>query len=77
MQADLESALNGITQLAERLGLSQRTIHKILTIGEVPSLQIRRRRLIRLSDLRHWLASHEFPRPSENLPNIARRFSVR
>jgi hypothetical protein len=34
-------------------------------------------RLVRLSDLRHWLAGHEFPRSSENLPNVSRRFGVR
>ena len=77
VQSDIESALIGISHLAERLGLSRRTIHRILARGDLPSLQIGRRRLIRLSDLRHWLAGHEVPRPGENLPNIARRFGVR
>ena len=77
MRSDIESTLIGISHLAERLGLSRRTIHRILARGELPSLQIGRRRLIRLSDLRHWLVGHEVPRPGENLPNIARRFSVR
>jgi excisionase family DNA binding protein len=72
MKTDIESALVGINHLAECLGLSRRTIHRILARGELPSLQIGRRRLIRLSDLRHWLAGHEGPRPGENLPNIAR-----
>jgi excisionase family DNA binding protein len=77
VQTDIESALIGISHLAERLGLSRRTIHRILARGELPSLQIGRRRLIRLSDLRHWLAGHEVPpRRGENLPNIA-RFGIR
>ena len=75
MQSDIEAALIGINHLAKTLGLSRRTIHRILAKGELPSLQIGRRRLIRLSDVRHWLAGHEVPRPGENLPNIARRFS--
>jgi excisionase family DNA binding protein len=77
MQTDLEAALIGINHLAAWLGVSRRTIHRILARGELPSLQIGRRRLVRLSDLHHWLAGHELPRPGENLPNISRRFSVR
>lgn len=65
MQTDIEAALIGINHLAERLGLSRRTIHRILARGELPSLQIGRRRLVRLSDVRHWLAGHEVPTPSE------------
>ena len=65
MQTDIESALIGISHLAERLGLSRRTIHRILARGELPSLQIGRRRLVRLSDVRHWLAGHEVATPTE------------
>lgn len=36
MQTDLEAALIGINHLAERLGLSRRTIHRILARGELP-----------------------------------------
>ena len=77
MQTDIEAALIGINHLAERLGLSRRTIHRILARGELPSLQIGRRRLVRLSDVRHWLAGHEVSRPGESLPNISRGFGVR
>jgi excisionase family DNA binding protein len=77
MQTDIEAALIGINHLAERLGLSRRTIHRILARGELPSLQIGRRRLVRLSDVRQWLAGHEVLRPSGNPPIIARRFGVR
>ena len=65
MQSDIESALIGISHLAERLGLSRRTIHRILARGELPSIQIGRRRLVRLSDVRHWLAGHEVATPSD------------
>ncbi len=67
MQSDLGSALIGISHLAERLGLSRRTIHRILAQGKLPSLQIGRRRLIRLSDVRHWLSAHEEPTPGANM----------
>lgn len=55
MQTDIESALIGINHLAERLGLSRRTIQRILAKGDLPSLQIGRRRLVRLSELHRWL----------------------
>jgi excisionase family DNA binding protein len=55
VQTDIESALIGINHLAERLGLSRRTIQRILSRGELPSLQIGRRRLVRLSELHRWL----------------------
>jgi excisionase family DNA binding protein len=74
MQTDLEAALIGINHLAERLGLSRRTIHRILSRGELPSLQIGRRRLIRLSDVRAWLSGCETPTPSANVPNLSRQF---
>jgi excisionase family DNA binding protein len=77
MQTDLESALIGINHLAERLGLSRRTIHRILARGELPSLQIGRRRLVRLSDLRRWLAGYEEPTPSANVTNPHRQFVER
>jgi excisionase family DNA binding protein len=69
-----ESALIGINLLAERLGLSRRTIHRILVRRELPSLQIGRRRLIRLSDVRSWLSGCETPTPSTNVTNISRQF---
>ena len=76
MQTDLEAALIGINHLAERLGLSRRTIRKILARGELPSLHIGRRRLVRLSDLRRWLAGEE-PTPGANVTNLHRQFVER
>src|SRR5271168_4240715 len=73
VQSDIESALIGISHLAERLGLSRRTIHRILARGELPSLQIGRRRLVRLSEVRSWLAGCETP-PNANATNLSRRF---
>jgi len=75
MQTELESACIGITHLADRLGLSRRTIHRIIARGELPTLKVGRRRLVRLAEVRHWLAGHEAMTPSENAPNIARRFA--
>lgn len=74
MQTDIESALIGISHLAERLGLSRRTIHRILAKGELPSIQIGRRRLIRLSDVRSWLSGCETPTPGANATKLSRRF---
>jgi len=77
MQTDIQASLIGVDHLAQKLDLSRRTIHRILARGELPSLRIGGRRLVRIEAVRHWLAGHEVPRPSENLPNIARRFSIR
>ena len=55
MQTDIESALIGINHLAERLELSRRTIQRILAKGDLPSLQIGRRRLVKLAELHRWL----------------------
>lgn len=77
MQSEIESALIGIGQLAQRLSLSRRTIHRIIASGELPTLKVGRRRLVRLSDLRHWLAGHEAPPPSGTASNIGRQFAVR
>ena len=77
MQTDLEAALIGINRLAERLGLSRRTIHRILARGELPSIRIGGRRLVRLSDLRRWLAGYEEPTPGANVTNPHRQFVER
>lgn len=77
MQVEIQDALIGVGQLTERLALSCRTVARILARGELPSLRIGRRRLIRLADLRHWLAGHELETPSENTPSIGRQFAAR
>jgi excisionase family DNA binding protein len=77
MQTEIQDALIGIRQLSERLGLSRRTIARILARGELPSLRIGRRRLIRLADLRHWLAGLEVETPDANVSNIRRQLTVK
>ena len=59
MQTDIEGACIGIKALAEKLGLSSRTVWRIIERGELPTLQIGRRRLIRLSEVSRWLKGHE------------------
>lgn len=76
MQSDIEAALIGINNLAERLGLSRRTVHRILARGELPSIRIGRRRLVRLSELRRWLAGYEAT-PSGNVTNLHSQFVER
>ena len=73
MQTELESACIGISHLAERLGLSRRTIHRILARGELSSLRVGRRRLVRLVEVHRWLAGHEAETPG-NKTNLGRRF---
>ncbi len=77
MQIEIESACIGISHLAEHLGLSRRTVARILARGELPSLRIGRRRLVRLADLRRWLAGNEVQTPTENLTSIGRQFAAR
>ncbi len=74
MQVDIEAACIGINHLAENLGLSRRTIHRILARGELPSIQIGRRRLVRLADVRQWLSGCETPTPGADVTGIGRQF---
>ncbi len=71
MQSDFESALIGINHLAERLGLSRRTIQRILAKGDLPSLQIGRRRLVRLSELSRWLDGRVAQPQDQNITKTA------
>jgi excisionase family DNA binding protein len=77
MRSEIVGACIGINHLAERLGLSRRTVHRILARGELPSIRIGRRRLVRLSDLRRWLASYEEPTPGANVTNLHSQFGER
>jgi excisionase family DNA binding protein len=71
VQTDIESALIGINHLAERLGLSRRTIQRILAKGDLPSLQIGRRRLVKLSELHRWLDGCGAPPQGQNITKTA------
>lgn len=77
MQVDIEAACIGINHLAENLGLSRRTIHRILARGELPSIQIGRRRMIRVAEVRRWLAGCETPPPGAATTGIGRQFVPR
>jgi excisionase family DNA binding protein len=67
VQTDIESDLIGINHLAERLELSRRTIQRILAKGDLPSLQIGRRRLVKLSELHRWLDGCRAQPPRQNI----------
>ena len=77
MQHEIESALISIGHLAERLSLSRRTVHRLIATGELPTLKIGRRRLVRLADLSKWLAGHEVETPGANVSNISRQLAPR
>jgi excisionase family DNA binding protein len=71
VQTDIESALIGINHLAERLELSRRTIQRILAKGDLPSLQIGRRHLVKLSELHRWLDGRGAPPQGQNITKTA------
>ncbi len=77
MQTEIQDACISLGHLAERLSLSQRTIHRLIKRGELPTLKIGRRRLVRLADLRKWLNGHEVPTPGGNASNVGRQFASR
>ncbi len=77
MFSDIDSGCIGVRHLAEKLGLSTRTVWRIVERGELPTLQIGRRRLIRLSDVRSWLSGHETSMPGANVSNVSRQIAMR
>jgi excisionase family DNA binding protein len=74
MQTDIEGSCIGIKALAEKLGLSSRTVWRFIERGEFPTLQIGRRRLIPLSDVRHWLTGYEVKTPAASVTIASRQF---
>ena len=48
-----------VSETAEALALSARTVNRMLARHELPSIKIGRRRLIRRDALRTWLDSRE------------------
>jgi len=66
MLADIEGSLIGLKHLADKLAVSRRTVHRIIERGELPTLKIGRRRLVRLAELRRWLDGREtLPLPDQ------------
>ena len=67
MLADTEGSLIGLKLLADKLSVSRRTVHRIIERGELRTLKIGRRRLVRLAELRRWLDRREtMPLPDPN-----------
>jgi excisionase family DNA binding protein len=66
MLADTEGSLIGLKPLADKLSVSRRTVHRIIERGELRTLKIGRRRLVRLAELRRWLDRREtLPLPDQ------------
>lgn len=59
MTSDLQEKLIGLKSAADNLGISRRTLDRIIAAGELPSLKIGRRRLVRQEALLTWLSSKE------------------
>ena len=74
MQSEIEGAFIGVNHLAKRLGISARTVWRVIQRGELPTVRIGRRTLIRLSAVRAWLAGCESPTPGPNVTNLHRQF---
>ena len=55
--ADIEAF--SIRDVADRLNVSTRHIQRLIARGELPSLRVGRRRLIRRESLRTWLTGRE------------------
>jgi excisionase family DNA binding protein len=74
VQSEIEGAFIGVNHLAARLGISARTVWRVIQRGELPTVRIGRRTLIRQSAVRAWLAGCESPTPSPNVTNLHRQF---
>jgi excisionase family DNA binding protein len=59
MAIDAEETLLGLDAAAEKLAVSRRTVVRAIEAGQLPSIKIGRRRLIRREALLTWLASKE------------------
>lgn len=57
----LEIEALSVEDVAKRLAVSTRHIHRLIARRELPSMRVGRRRLIRREALRAWLASRETP----------------
>ena len=48
-----------VDEAARRAGVSRAFLYERLAAGELPSIKLGKRRLVRVEALRAWLASHE------------------
>jgi excisionase family DNA binding protein len=54
----------GLDEAAELLGLSERTIHRLVADGQLPSLKVGRRRMFSLRRLEEWAEAQAAVLPS-------------
>lgn len=69
--------LLSLTELAQQLGRSRRTLDRLARAGEIPVVRIGRRYFFRLGDVEAWIRAHTVtPAPAHTPPSATRR-SVR
>jgi excisionase family DNA binding protein len=54
-----------VSEACTRIGISRSKLYELLNEGEVPSVKIGRRRLIRVADLDRWLEALPSQTPGE------------
>jgi excisionase family DNA binding protein len=59
MSAQDDEILLGLNSAAEKLAVSRRTVVRAIEAGQLPSVKIGRRRLVRREALLTWLANKE------------------
>ena len=52
-----------VSDIARQLCLSERTVHRLIKTGELPSIKIGRRRLVQVVQFKAWLSGLETPKP--------------
>ena len=77
MQIENQDACISIAAVAAKLSLSRRTVNRLVARGDLPTLKIGHRRLIRVAALRHWLTAHEAPTPGAHASDIGRQRAAR
>lgn len=75
--SELEFACIGLGHLAQRLGISLRTVRRMIERGELPVIKVGRRTLVELAEVRKWLAGCEVSKPAGRPTNISRQYVSR
>lgn len=63
MESSTQVLTTSVSDIARQLGLSERTIHRLIRSGEIASFKIGRRRLIPVERVRAWLSGMEPTKP--------------